>query len=668
MKKFLFLSALTIFSFSKASSQTLCENGMAGIYPCSHVDLQKFLSMEEIGGAQNTNDIWGWTSPFSGKEYALVGKSNGTAFVDMSDPVNPIYLGDLPSHTPGNNLWRGIKVYNDYAFVVSEAAGHGMQVMNLEQLDDVISPPVEFAEDNHYPEFGNCHTIAINEETGYAYCVGTATYNGGLHVIDISDPLNPIFAGGFEQDGYTHECQSIVYTGPDTDYAGAEITVAYNENTVTVVNTTDKTDMILISRTGYPDSEATYTHQGWFTKDQRYLLMNDELDELNLGTNTRTHMWDMLDLDIPVYLGFYLYDNPSIDHNLYIINNVSYNSNYNAGLRILDITDLADASINEVAYFDVIPSTNLPIFEGTWSNYPFFASSNIPLTSMYDGLFIVKPRLIFIEQSEPTIYCNQDTIAFDITSVLNLFGTVEASIAGLPAGVEYYLEGNSMNTPGTGKIVITNSNLITEPSLPILVSLFNSDTTVTIDVLLLNSESLPSVAQLQLPTNAFTLLSTQVLLQWNASGASNSRIEISFTSDFSTIENSFEVENTNTFLLDGLNSATTYFWRVINYNNCGEAAESNVFSFITGNVVSLNETKNGKEMVNIFPNPTAGKILIEGMVANQVVNVLDVTGKILKSINTTNQKYISIDLSSLDKGVYFLKFTKQNIVKKIVLN
>ena len=57
----------------------------------------------------------------------------GAAFVDVTDPTHPVYLGNLPTQT-GNSLWRDIKVYRNYAFIVSEASGHGMQVFDLTQL------------------------------------------------------------------------------------------------------------------------------------------------------------------------------------------------------------------------------------------------------------------------------------------------------------------------------------------------------------------------------------------------------------------------------------------------------------------------------------------------------------------------------------------------------
>lgn len=119
---------------------TPCENGFAGIYPCENVDLLAFMPLSTIGGGSG-NDIWGWTDPLTGKEYALMGRSSGTSFVDISDPVNPVYIGNLPTHT-SNSSWRDIKVYANYAFVVSEASGHGMQVFDLTRLRSVVSPPL----------------------------------------------------------------------------------------------------------------------------------------------------------------------------------------------------------------------------------------------------------------------------------------------------------------------------------------------------------------------------------------------------------------------------------------------------------------------------------------------------------------------------------------------
>ena len=187
------------------------------------------------------NDIWGWTDPQTGKEYAIIGLVFGTSFVDISSPENPVYLGELPTHGAFGSSWRDIKVYADHAFIVSEASGHGMQVFDLTKLRNVSNPPVTFTSDAHYGGFSNCHNIAINEASGRAYPIGANTFSGGLNIIDISNPLNPTLIGSFAEDGYSHDAQIVNYIGPDAQYAGKEIAFCFNENTVTIVDVTDAT-------------------------------------------------------------------------------------------------------------------------------------------------------------------------------------------------------------------------------------------------------------------------------------------------------------------------------------------------------------------------------------------------------------------------------------------
>jgi choice-of-anchor B domain-containing protein len=146
--------------------------------------------MDGTGG----NDIWGWFDAQTGQEYALMGLQNGTAFVDITDPEDPVFLGRLPTQTT-SSIWRDIKVHQDHAYIVADAAGaHGMQVFDLTQLRGV-SGPQAWQPDTVYGDFQNAHNLAINEDTGFAYAVGTNTCSGGLHMIDIRDPVNPLFAG-----------------------------------------------------------------------------------------------------------------------------------------------------------------------------------------------------------------------------------------------------------------------------------------------------------------------------------------------------------------------------------------------------------------------------------------------------------------------------------------
>ena len=381
-------------------SKTKCENGYAGSYECNGIDMMSYIDKTQLGGTKSTtlNDIWGWTDPSSGKEYALVGMSNGTSFVDISNPENPVFVGRLPTAT-SQSTWRDIKVYSNYAFIVSEASGHGMQVFDLTDLRNFSGNPVTFSTSGYYSEFGNAHNIFINEDTAFAYAVGTTTCGpGGLHIVDISDPRSPIKsacisdpATGRSGTGYVHDVQCVIYNGPDSAYVGKEICFGSNETNVWITDVSLKSDDSTGSKTiSLGSYDEVYTHQGWLTEDHKYFVVNDELDEYYSSSinKTRTLIWDVQNLDNPTLKTTYIGPNASIDHNNYIIGNDVYMSHYSSGLRILDISDISNPS--ERAFFDVHPSNNNTNFDGSWSNYPFFESGNIVVTAIDDGLFVLK--------------------------------------------------------------------------------------------------------------------------------------------------------------------------------------------------------------------------------------------------------------------------------------
>ena len=272
----------------------------------------------------------------------------------MTDPVNPIVLGFLPQSGNNIKIWSDIKVFANYAFIVRETHEHGVQIIDLTklrayygQVGDCIT---QLEEDAHYDQVTSSHNIVINEQTAFAYAVGTKTCSGGLHVIDIHNPLEPNYAGCFSEDGYTHDAQCVIYTGPDTTYKNHEICFAFNEDTLTIVDVSDKANMVMLSRVNYTDDY--YTHQGWLTEDQRYLMMNDEVDERQSGNPyTRTLLWNVEDLDNPFHIGSHFATVRSIDHNLYIRDNLAYLANYCSGLRILDSTKVGKFSLLTLKLF-----------------------------------------------------------------------------------------------------------------------------------------------------------------------------------------------------------------------------------------------------------------------------------------------------------------------------
>ncbi len=371
-----------------------CVAGDADGFNCRNVNLAKQVGLSALGG-RSASDIWGWTDSLDNSEYALIGLDTGTAFVDITDPSNPVVLGLLPTETVTSS-WRDIKVYENHAFIVSEEAGdYGMQVFDLTRLRTVATDQT-FSAEVVYTGIGSAHNIAINEDSGFAYIVGgdSPGYSnclGGLHIVDIRNPLSPEFAGCHSSAGYSHDVQCVNYIGPDTDHTGKEICFGANQSFVAISDVTDKALTRMLSIGRYP--EAVYTHQAWLDETHRYLFVNDELDERILGYNTSTLVFDVTDLDNPVYLYDFENTTSSIDHNHYVHGNRIYQANYTAGLRILEFSDLATNTLVEVGYFDTYPESEEADFYGAWSVYPFFESGTIVVSDIDRGLFVLTTEL-----------------------------------------------------------------------------------------------------------------------------------------------------------------------------------------------------------------------------------------------------------------------------------
>ena len=405
-----------------AAQEASCVNGSAGPYACDGVDLMARMPIPEIDAdfsqderaTASVNDIWGWTDPQTGREYALVGRTDGVALVDISNQESPVYMANLPTHEPDSacGSQRDVKVYRNYAYVVAEVCPNGLQVFDLTRVRSITNPPVTLPEAGHYGRFADAHNVFIDTTTGYAYAVGISqsqnipddyprpeACGSGLHIVNLQNPTNPQFAGCAMPSGYVHDTQCVIYSGPDTEYQGREICFSSSVEDVSITDVTNKVAPQNISTSTYP--MANYVHQGWLAKGQRYFLQNDELDEENSAvSNTTTYIWDMQDLDAPELIGTFEWPTTSPDHNLYVRDDFALASNYTTGLRILDISDIHQPF--QAGYFDTYPQNNKLEFDGSWSNYPFYESGIIAVSDISNGLFLLRPTIEGLDSDDPS--------------------------------------------------------------------------------------------------------------------------------------------------------------------------------------------------------------------------------------------------------------------------
>lgn len=384
-------------------------------FPSLGITLASWVSLDDFTPASlKANSCWGYVSP-SGREYAIIGLWEGTGFVEITDPFNPVIVSIQPGPT---SLWREMKTYQQYCYSVSEG-GNGIQVFNLTQIDQGIVTFVR--EVTSGGGTTATHTVNIDTTSGFLYRCGGGSH--GLRIYSLSNPSNPVYVGAFNEY-YVHEVQVVTYTsGP---YAGKQVAFAcdgsgtsgFGDPALDILDVTNKSNIVRLSRVRY--EARSYSHQGWLSPDRRFFYLDDELDEMqeNIGTNMR--VFDVRDLSNPAQVAGVANGNSAIDHNLYTHSSLVYCANYRSGLRVFDASDPKRPV--EVAYFDTFPNNDLPEFSGMWSNHPYFPSGTVIASDMQRGLFVFRvdslPIAFYFPNERPTfVPTGGGSIELDIHNV-----------------------------------------------------------------------------------------------------------------------------------------------------------------------------------------------------------------------------------------------------------
>ncbi|CAG8949051.1 hypothetical protein HYFRA_00002180 [Hymenoscyphus fraxineus] len=407
-----------------------CRDGRAvpfrdqatNFFRCNNINLHHFLSHTALGSQMTPNtsigsSSWGWVSD-DGREFAIIAQADGAAFAEVTNAGKLQYLGRLPQ-TPGAAaaVWREIRRFKHYIIIGSESYNHHIQIFDMTKLLDLDyrKGPKTFDPATDLTGFygnlpdGRAHNVLANDDSDFAYVVGarprTSACRSGLIFLNLTDPSAPVSPGCAPMDGYVHDAQCLIYKGPDTRYLGREVCYAYNEDSLSIYDVTDKVFPELISVTGYEG--ATYAHQGWVLDKewQNFLILDDEYDEIDgrsPGTpgHAITYIWDISDLESPKQTGYYEAPRIANDHNQYVYGNYAYQSNYGAGISVLDISSIpgnpTGSDVKEFAWFDMYPendnSTGVSAlgFVGAWSSYAGFPSGHIIINSIERGAFVVK--------------------------------------------------------------------------------------------------------------------------------------------------------------------------------------------------------------------------------------------------------------------------------------
>ena len=354
-------------------------------FPKSNVALLAWMTLPDLNvpAGGNGNSCFGYTSP-SGREYAIIGVSNGTAFVEVTQPGNPVLVGKIAGP---QSLWRDIRTYSHYAYAISEG-GSGIQVMDLANIDSALVTLVGTVNDDGTSA---THTLCINQQSGYLYRSGGGSQ--GLRIYNLnSNPASPQRVGTWS-DRYSHEVSVFSYTsgpaaGKEIAYVCGGLNGGFSSTGVYVVDVTNHSAPVTLQYVPYSGSQ--FCHQCWPSPDMHWLYIDDELDDQNLGTTCITRVFDISN-PLSVVNGGITFTNggTSIDHNQYTKGNLIFQSDYRSGLRVQSTSNPGTpTSPVEIAYFDTWPEDDNAQFNGLWNNYCYFASGVVVGSDIEKGLFV----------------------------------------------------------------------------------------------------------------------------------------------------------------------------------------------------------------------------------------------------------------------------------------
>jgi len=343
--------------------------------------------------------LWGYKAP-DGREYAILGTFDGTQFVDITDASNIHEVGFIASTSPGdpNNLWREMKTYSHYAYLVSEVRNSGIQIVDLQYLPDSVHYVKKFV------PAGHTFTHSISQSGPYLYLNGcNPGFGNGVTVLDLTvNPETPVKRGGYNVD-YIHDCRIV----NDTIYA-ANVYISK----VSIINATNKNTLTGI--TSFINIANSGPHNTAVTDDRKHILVTDEVGNLPRALK----IWNIQDLGNITYVTNWQPTGitSAVIHNVEIYGKYALIAHYSAGVRLVDISNPAVPT--EVAYYDTYPSNDFGNYEGCWGVY-MFPSGKIIASDRSTGLYVLKTN--FNISAVPEGFYNSSTNSLNAKDTVRAF-------------------------------------------------------------------------------------------------------------------------------------------------------------------------------------------------------------------------------------------------------
>jgi choice-of-anchor B domain-containing protein len=325
-----------------------------------------------------TTDVYGYVTP-GGDEFAIALALDAVVVLHLPDLAE---VGRVAAPLGGTECYPHqhiARTWHRHLYVTSDGRGvnQGLMIIDLAGLESQ-PPSIRFVaayapDDAHVTN----HTFDIDTVHGIAYIARQAT--DGFRVVDLSNPEAPRelteMPTGSIHDMTVDPERSLLY-------------VAEGSDSYSLYDMTNPAKPIQKAHFGLPS--IRYSHNIWPTADGRYALTTDETVDSPL------RVWD-LDVDHnyanPKTVGTWLGGN-RLAHNVRMVGDVAWVSNYSYGIVALDLRDRAHPL--ELAHYDTYADNDKP---GYWGAFGVWVSpSSLVVTGNMD-----QGSLIVLQYHGPTL-------------------------------------------------------------------------------------------------------------------------------------------------------------------------------------------------------------------------------------------------------------------------
>ncbi len=315
---------------------------------------------------QHFNDVWGLK--VHGKEYAVIGSSNGTHIIDVDSCKEVVFY-------PGRSQYvvhRDFKTYQHYLYAVADEGVATLQIFDYNYLPDSLHLVYE----SNPLDFSRSHTIFIDTAKAKLYCASFTSQLSGheyMRLYSLQKPDSPSYIYSYNDYGDVH----AVYVRNDTAYCSS----SYTGYVINRFNSTPEPYQTIGGLLSYP--YQGYNHSSW-VNTKGIGVMADE----TFGMPVKVIDTRRID-DVQVLANFSPrgLDSTCVAHNPYLIGDFAYISYYQDGFQLYDLTDPLHPK--QAGYYDTYPDSSIQQFNGAWGCYPFLPSGKVLVSDMQTGLYVL---------------------------------------------------------------------------------------------------------------------------------------------------------------------------------------------------------------------------------------------------------------------------------------